>query len=141
MIAYSRSHHSSFILTYCFYQCTKGKIFPEAVSRNGPKKYGTSTTEKGTGTKKETDVKAKLTGTAAKEVERPPLRLRKQPVLEFDASCYKLNKKEGGVNMTPALSKNRAKVNVFQSMITTKINYKSKPIESPLAERVRRNFM
>jgi hypothetical protein len=62
-------------------------------------------------------------------------------VVVYDASCYQLNKKEGGVNMTPAVSRSRAKVNVFQGMITTRLGYQSRHIESPLAERVRRNYM
>jgi hypothetical protein len=78
---------------------------------------------------------------SAKVSARPPMRTRKQPVVEYDASCYKLNKKEGGINMTPKTSRNIAKVNVFQGMITTQLGYKSKNIESPLAERVRRNYM
>ena len=60
---------------------------------------------------------------------------------KYDASCYKLNKKEGAINMTPMVTKKKAKVNVFQNMLASKINYQSKNIESPLAERVRRNYM
>ena len=71
----------------------------------------------------------------------PPLRTRKQPVEQYDSSCYGLNKKQGGVNMTPQKSRSLAKVNVFQNMVTTQLSYKSKTIESPLAERVRRNYM
>ena len=71
----------------------------------------------------------------------PPIRTRTQPVVKYDASCYQLNKKQGGINMTPKESRNRAKVNVFQGMITTQLGYQSKNIESPLAERIRRNYM
>lgn len=116
-----------------------GKIYPEAVTKNPPQKYDKASQEARAEKKAEEEAKGVVAG--HKTVERPPMRLRKQPVLEFDASCYQLNKKEGGVNMTPQLSKNKAKVNVFQGMITTKLGYKSKKIESPLAERVRRNYM
>lgn len=74
-------------------------------------------------------------------VDRPPVRTRTQPVERYDSSCYRLQRKEGGVNMTPALSRSKAKVGVFRGMITHRLDYKSKPIESPLAERVRRNYM
>lgn len=115
-----------------------GKIFPEAFTKNSPKKYDKESKDARAVKKAEKEAKG-VPG--QKTVERPPLRLRKQPVLEFDASCYELNKKEGGVNMTPLLSRNKAKVNVFHGMMTTKLGYKSKNIDSPLAERVRRNYM
>jgi hypothetical protein len=63
------------------------------------------------------------------------------PKIQFDASCYQKTRKPPPVALTPTYINGKAKINIFKSTLLKPRSYQSKPLDSALSQRIKRNSM